>query len=117
MPLHCPGCGRVCEDDDRFCAECGRSLSEDAVQPHGHTSLRGSAAEEIAELLRRGEKIQAIKRYREATGASLLDAKNAVEKLAADAGLSGLVGTGRAGCFGLLLVLGVWGAVGWCLLG
>jgi hypothetical protein len=37
--------------------------------------------------LMQGQKIQAIKAYREQTGATLLDAKNAVEKIARDRGL------------------------------
>jgi len=36
---------------------------------------------EVAELLRDGKKIQAIKVYREATGADLKEAKDAVERL------------------------------------
>jgi hypothetical protein len=39
---------------------------------------------EITECLYRGQKIQAIKLYREATGAQLVDAKNAVEKFEAE---------------------------------
>ncbi len=38
---------------------------------------------ELQQLLSSGRKIQAIKRYRELTGAGLKDAKNAVEKLEA----------------------------------
>jgi len=37
--------------------------------------------EEIASLLRTGKKINAIKAYREVTGASLAEAKDAVERL------------------------------------
>ena len=37
--------------------------------------------EHIADLIRQGRKIEAIKLLREETGASLLDAKNAVEQL------------------------------------
>ncbi len=37
--------------------------------------------EEIASLLRAGKKINAIKAYREVTGASLAEAKDAVERL------------------------------------
>ena len=37
--------------------------------------------EEIASLLRAGKKINAIKTYREVTGASLAEAKDAVERL------------------------------------
>lgn len=38
--------------------------------------------DEVVNLLRRGQKIEAIRVYRRATGASLLDAKTAVDRLA-----------------------------------
>lgn len=37
-------------------------------------------SEQVADALRRGRKIEAIKRYREETGASLRDAKDAVDR-------------------------------------
>ena len=45
----------------------------------GAATLEG----QVADLLRRGRKIEAIKVYRQATGASLVDAKNAVERVEA----------------------------------
>ncbi len=39
------------------------------------------ASPEIIELIRRGEKIEAIKAFREQTGASLKDAKNFIESI------------------------------------
>lgn len=42
----------------------------------------------IIENLRRGQKIAAIKSYRDATGAGLVDAKNAVEALARENGIA-----------------------------
>ncbi|MEU6134438.1 ribosomal protein L7/L12 [Nocardioides sp. NPDC047086] len=38
--------------------------------------------DEVVALVRAGKKIEAIKVYREATGAGLVEAKNAVERLA-----------------------------------
>ena len=49
---------------------------------------------EILELLRAGQKIRAIKLYRERTGSGLADAKNAVEALARAEGLP----VGGSGC-------------------
>ncbi|MBL7261554.1 ribosomal protein L7/L12 [Paractinoplanes lichenicola] len=43
---------------------------------------------EVLAHLMRGEKIQAIKVYRERTGAGLAEAKNAVERMARERGLS-----------------------------
>jgi ribosomal protein L7/L12 len=43
--------------------------------------------DQLASLLGQGQKIQAIKLYREATGAGLKDAKDAVEAIAARRGL------------------------------
>ncbi|NJP53657.1 hypothetical protein HCJ93_27220 [Streptomyces sp. SBST2-5] len=49
----------------------------------GHLGVRQETPrrEEIAGLLREGKKVQAIKVYREATGAGLVEAKEAVEEL------------------------------------
>jgi ribosomal protein L7/L12 len=52
----------------------------------------------VLDLMRDGQKIAAIKLYRERTGAGLRDAKEAVERLAAQHGIA----AGRAGCFGAL---------------
>lgn len=43
---------------------------------------RGARVESPEVLLARGERLEAIRRYRELTGASLADAKRAVEQLA-----------------------------------
>ena len=59
-------------------------------------------------ILRQGRKIQAIKLYREQTGAGLKEAKDAVEQLAANEGMS----SQGAGCAGVvLLVLAVCGTL------
>jgi ribosomal protein L7/L12 len=47
----------------------------------------GGASTEIVEALRRGDKIGAIKHYRNASGAGLKDAKDYVEELQRRAGL------------------------------
>lgn len=66
---------------------------------------------ELTELLRGGRKIEAIKRYREATGAGLKDAKDAVERLAARQGIEARRGSG---CLGVLAFATLTGAaVGW----
>ena len=53
-------------------------------------------------LLREGRKIEAVKRYREATGAGLKEAKDAVEALASR---HGLPATSRgSGCLGLIVL-------------
>jgi ribosomal protein L7/L12 len=63
----------------------------------------GSAADdgEILELLRDGQKIRAIKLYRDRTGAGLKEAKDAVEALARSNGIP----AGSAGCAGAALSL------------
>lgn len=45
------------------------------------TGTQGALTAEIGQLLARGKKIQAIKLYRERTGASLDEAKNAVDRV------------------------------------
>ncbi|MBL8923074.1 MAG: ribosomal protein L7/L12 [Myxococcaceae bacterium] len=49
--------------------------------PEGVVRAPGTGPAEVADLLRAGRKIEAIKRYRELTGAGLKEAKDAVEAL------------------------------------
>ena len=56
---------------------------------------------ELTELLQAGKKIEAIKRFRERTGAGLKEAKDAVERFAA---LHGITMPRGAGCLNLVLL-------------
>ncbi len=47
----------------------------------GIAGISGSQVEEIRQILRRGNKIEAIKRFRQITGVGLEEAKNAVERI------------------------------------
>jgi len=60
---------------------------------------------DILELLRAGQKIRAIKLYREKTGAHLAEAKNAVEELARANGIPDRAGCGSAVLLALVLAL------------
>jgi ribosomal protein L7/L12 len=55
----------------------------DAIVAHLGISMPDREPPGVLRLVLAGEKIAAIKPYREATGASLLDAKNAVEVITA----------------------------------
>jgi large subunit ribosomal protein L7/L12 len=55
---------------------------------------------DILELLRAGQKIRAIKLYRDRTGAGLAQAKEAVESLARQSGIP----AGQSGCAGAVLI-------------
>jgi ribosomal protein L7/L12 len=87
----------------------GLKESKDAVEaiqrgqsaPAVPASDRDFEAELVA-LLERGQKIGAIKLYRERTGVGLKDAKDAVESLAERRG--GVISQ-RAGCLGVIAVL------------
>lgn len=54
-------------------------LGIDAGIP-GPNALHPDALERVRDLIARGRKIEAIKAYREATGASLREAKDAVDR-------------------------------------
>jgi ribosomal protein L7/L12 len=64
--------------------------------------------QDLLVLLERNQKIAAIKLYRDATGATLKEAKDAIEALTAAYGLT----PGRSGCFGMALLML---ALGWLL--
>ncbi|MBI3829144.1 MAG: ribosomal protein L7/L12 [Planctomycetes bacterium] len=60
-------------------------LEQEVVRPGQQPALGGKEAEdEIRRLLREDRKIEAIKVYREATGCGLKEAKDAVERIAAE---------------------------------
>jgi Ribosomal protein L7/L12 C-terminal domain len=56
------------------------------LMKHSGMNLQETALREAQPLMRDGKKIEAIKRYREITGAGLAEAKAAVEKLQEGAG-------------------------------
>ncbi len=68
--------GRV----DRRLARVERKL--DAIAEHLGVPVEEPELEEVTALLRQGKKIQAIKAYRDSTGADLKEARDAVERLA-----------------------------------
>ena len=72
--------------------EAGQRLPSQAID-------RGFESELVA-LLEQGQKIEAIRLYRDKTGAGLKEAKDAVEALAAKHGLP----VGRSGCAGVVLL-------------
>ena len=93
----------------------GLKESKDAVeaiqrgQAFPAASLGDRAFEdEVATLLEQGQKIEAIKRYRERTGVGLKEAKDAVERMAERRGLAT---SQEAGCFGVVLL--AWMFLGW----
>jgi len=67
--------------------------------PRMSGQLAGVSEEELLALLEQGQKIEAIKLYRERTGAGLKDAKDAVEAIGLKHGLMNK----RAGCAAVLL--------------
>lgn len=53
----------------------------DALIKHTGVDVASHTNQEVAELVKAGRKIEAIKLYRELTGAGLAEAKEAVEKM------------------------------------
>ncbi len=74
----CQSCGHECDDQAERCEKCGAPVDE-----------RFPFVNELLELLDRGSKIEAIKLYRDKTGAGLAEAKTAVEALQAGRPLPG----------------------------
>ena len=66
---------------DRRLARIERKL--DLIMDHLDLREEDPRLDEVAGLARAGRKIEAIKAYREATGAGLREAKDAVDRLAA----------------------------------
>ena len=88
-------------DDESFEAE---DASESRVRGEAlpeNKPVDAETEDQILSLLEAGRKIVAIKLYRRQTGASLKDAKDLVEALAAKHGIS----SKGAGCAGMVLLM------------
>jgi len=98
---NCPHCAHPLQGNVERCEACGAwVVGQDPGAAPTSSELDSSGAlsetdEQLLMLLRDGQKIQAIKLYRDATHASLADAKRYVEALAAR---HGLPSGGSAGC-------------------
>lgn len=98
------------------CEKCGALLSSEAAveatQPAGPTEDAEDPVEaELLKLLQGGQKIAAIKLYREIhPGSGLKDAKDAVEAMAAQHGIAASKGVGCAGVLLLMstAIVGFW---------
>ncbi len=102
--------GRKIDAIKRFRELTGAGLKEakdaiEAIEQGRPSALPGKPDEgfesELTGMLQAGRKIDAIKRFRELTGAGLKEAKDAIERLAAAQGLAASRGTG---CLNVLLL-------------
>jgi ribosomal protein L7/L12 len=73
--IQCPFCDHINPSGATRCTKCGSELPGSLEA--GHKSL----ADTLTTLIRTGQKIEAIKQYRERTGSGLKEAKDAVEAL------------------------------------
>jgi len=103
--------GRKIEAIKQYRVATGAGLADaknavEALERGGSLSTKeavGSAFEdEILSLMRQGQKIAAIKLYREKTGVGLKEAKDFIEALAAD---QGITAASKSGCLGVMLLL------------
>jgi ribosomal protein L7/L12 len=76
--IQCPSCRHDNPTESHFCGQCGAALAGTARAGDAAAALE----RQVLELLAAGRKIEAIKVYREQTGAGLKVAKDAVEALA-----------------------------------
>ena len=108
---------RICDHNNRsgakYCEKCGAELLSQGDEPASakgqssaaHPEAQGELPEgieaELLAVLESGRKIEAIKLYRERTGAGLKEAKDAVEALARQHN----IGASSSGCAGAALTL------------
>ncbi len=123
MP-RCPSCGQENLPGTPRCRKCLTRLPASAEPPQGATAPTGpkpggelepAVLEAVLGDLRKQQKIGAIKRYREATGTGLKEAKEAVEAIAAAHGVESRGGCSSAAALLVSAVLMVaWSTAGGC---
>jgi hypothetical protein len=107
----CPFCGQASRAAAERCEKCGAWFSStgETASPNRPAGAVGTRRDfppadtlegRVLRLLQQGQKIPAIKLYREETGAGLKEAKDAVELLGRQYGLN----VGGSGCAGAALV-------------
>ncbi len=87
------------------CSYCGATVRLDDIASTGKPGHSKDMNDEVLGSLRNGRKIEAIKIYRRQTGAPLKESKEAVEKMAADAGIVLRSGSCLAALMPVLLIL------------
>lgn len=106
ITLKCPNCGAPAKYERGpgqtvTCEYCGgtivvpeelRPAGEAPQAPEGGAGLNATQLEEVVNLIRGGQKIEAIKRIREWTGLKLAPAKDIADRLEAGLGVAALVG-------------------------
>lgn len=126
MP-RCPFCDKRNSASATACSECGAELNssdsrssspvEGGYEAGPNFKPESAVPEseldpfetEMTELLKKGQKIEAIKRYRQKTGSDLRSAKMAVEQFAKKQGLAaGQSGCGTASAVLLAVVVAWW---------
>jgi len=81
------------------------ALASGSPLPGQDRPIESDLEADILRLLKQGEKISAIKLYREQTGCGLKDAKDAVEALGEKHGIASQRSGGEGGCMGIVLVV------------
>ncbi|MEX0716132.1 MAG: membrane dipeptidase [Planctomycetaceae bacterium] len=106
--MQCLHCGHDNPPDAAQCVACGADLAQDDSISPGDSSAEGhddatpaerAIAKDIASLLKEGKKVEAVKRYRQATGTDLVDAVAAIDKIQEKHGIK------SKGCIGGVLSL------------
>lgn len=100
MP-RCPQCGGLVTVQDEACPKCGSLLNREPPAPDLTT-----LDQQVLELMRQGQKIEAIKVYRAEANVGLKEAKDFVEALATRHGIPQASGCGKAAVLMLIILIG-----------
>ncbi len=78
------------------------SLAEGKVKSGDdlYSNLDEKVMDDVLDAIQKGDKLEAVKRYKESSGASLMESKEFVERLMSELGIED---QHRAGCAGMLL--------------
>lgn len=105
--IECPNCGGSLPAGGSgtvTCTYCGSSIQLDGRPDDGGGRLPPEAGERIADLLRSGNKIEAIKVHRQYVAGTLKESKQAVEGMARELGIAVRSGSCSAVVAGMVLL-------------
>lgn len=98
--MKCPNCKNPIEDNSTICEWCGEGL---VIKNESKNQINELDAE-IIDLVKSGNKLKAVKVYKERTGLSLKESKDYIDKISVDLPQNINKTQKKGGCMSVILL-------------